>query len=158
VDPCARGEQRGPRETVPRECAGGNGGEVIPAINKNNLHDGKVRNDSDAHGRRGLAGDPGRGAELARRRVCDRAEQGKQCAGAKSAGYLYIHVTDKSRGQERGREGRKDWRGRPARAWIESRHQGADEVVDALFSAGKDELDIVAALKALSEARGYGIW
>jgi len=46
VDPCARGEQRGPRGDGARECAGGNGGESDSAINKNNLHDGKVRIDS----------------------------------------------------------------------------------------------------------------
>jgi len=71
---------------------------------------------------------------------------------AKSAGYLYIHVTDKSEGKKRPRrtkDGAKAGAGHGSKVDIKV----PMKVVDALFSAGKDELDIVAALRALS---GHG--
>jgi len=63
---------------------------------------------------------------------------------AKSAGYLYIHVTDKDH--------KKNVDTKDAKAVHESKVEVKVpmKVVDALFSAGKDELDIVAALRALS--------
>jgi hypothetical protein len=72
---------------------------------------------------------------------------------AKSAGYLYIHVTDKSEGKKEAakdeKTGAKAGAGHGSKVDIKV----PMKVVDALFSAGKDELDIVAALKALS---GHG--
>jgi hypothetical protein len=68
---------------------------------------------------------------------------------AKSAGYLYIHVTDNPEGKK---AAAKDGKAEAKSAAHESRVEikVPMKVVDALFSAGKDELDMVAALKALS--------
>ena len=68
---------------------------------------------------------------------------------AKSAGYLYIHVTDNSEGKK---AAAKDGKTEAKAAGHESKVEikVPMKVVDALFSAGKDELDLVAALKALS--------
>ena len=59
---------------------------------------------------------------------------------AKSGGYLLIHVTDKSK------QNSKSKLHEDSRVEIKV----PMKVVDALFSAGKDELDVVAALRALS--------
>lgn len=67
---------------------------------------------------------------------------------AKSAGYLYIYVTDKNHSKKNA-DAKDSATTKPA-------HESKVEVkvpmkvVDALFSSGKDELDIVAALRALS--------
>ena len=63
---------------------------------------------------------------------------------AKNAGYLYIHVTDKNN--------KKTAETKDAKATHESKVEVKVpmKVVDALFSAGKDELDVVAALRTLS--------
>lgn len=57
---------------------------------------------------------------------------------SKNAGYLYVHVEEKKHGEKTAKVASKVEVKVPIR------------VVDALFSAGKDELDIVAALEALS--------
>ena len=57
------------RVNVPVEMAA----KVLPAINKDNFRDGKVRIDSGHTDGRGSAGDPGCGADFTRRRVCDGA-------------------------------------------------------------------------------------
>ncbi len=57
---------------------------------------------------------------------------------SKHAGYLYVHVEEKKHGEKTAKVASKVEVKVPIR------------VVDALFSAGKDELDIVAALEALS--------
>jgi hypothetical protein len=57
---------------------------------------------------------------------------------SKNAGYLYIHV----------QEGKHEEKTAKAVSKVEVKVPM--KVVDALFSAGKDELDIVAALQALS--------
>jgi hypothetical protein len=67
---------------------------------------------------------------------------------AKSAGYLYIHVTDKSAGKKTAKDGKTEAKAAGHESKVEIKVPM--KVVDALFSAGKDELDIVAALKALS--------
>jgi hypothetical protein len=138
------------RVNVPVEMAA----KVIPAINKNNLHDGKVHIDS-MH-----TNDVDLRAILDAVRSSRDGEYVTVQGGdndvrvAKSAGYLYIHVTDKSEGK---RAAAKDGK-TPARAT--AAHESKVEiklpmkVVDALFSA-VHELDIVAALKALS---AHGIW
>jgi hypothetical protein len=134
------------RVNVPIEMAA----KVIPAINKDNLHDGKVRIDSKH------TNDVDLRAILDAVRTSRDGEyvtvQGhdNDVRVAKSAGYLYIHVTDKSDGKKAAEKDGKT--GAKATAAHESKVEikVPMKVVDALFSAGKDELDIVAALKALS--------
>jgi len=121
--------------------------KVLPAIKHDNLHDGKVRIDS-AH-----LDDVDLRAMLDAVRTAKDGEyvtvqsNENDVRVAKNAGYLYIHVTDKN--PKKGREGGKDAATKPV-------HESKVEVkvpmkvVDALFSSGKDELDIVAALRALS--------
>jgi len=134
------------RVNVPVEMAA----KVIPAINKDNLHDGKVRIDS------------GRMNNVDLRAILDAVRSSRDgeyvtvqdhdsnVRVAKSAGYLYIHVTDSSDGKKAaakdGKTGAKVAAGHESKVDIKV----PMKVVDALFSAGKDELDIVAALKALS--------
>ena len=134
------------RVNVPVEMAA----KVLPAINKNNLHDGKVRIDSmhtnDVDLRTIL--DAVRSSRDGEYVTVQSNENDVRVA--KSAGYLYIHVTDKSDGKKAAaKEGKT---GAKAVAAHESKVEikVPMKVVDALFSAGKDELDIVAALKALS--------
>jgi len=137
------------RVNVPVEMAT----KVIPAINKNNLHDGKVHIDSihtnDVDLRAILdAVRSSRDGEYVTVQGSD-----NDVRVAKSAGYLYIHVTDKSGGKRAaakdGKTGARATAGRESKVEIKV----PMKVLDALFSAGKDELDIVAALKALS---GHG--
>lgn len=134
------------RVNVPVEMAA----KVLPAINKDKLHDGKVRIDSS------------RMNDVDLRTILDAVRtsrdgeyvtvQGRDndVRVAKSAGYLYIHVTDNGGGKK---SAAKDGK---AEAKAAAGHESKVEikvpmkVVDALFSAGKDELDLVAALKALS--------
>ena len=137
------------RVNVPVEMAA----KVIPAINKNNLHDGKVHIDSmhtnDVDLRAILdAVRSSRDGEYVTVQGHD-----NDVRVAKSAGYLYIHVTDKSGGKKAaakdGKMSTKAASGHESKVEIKM----PMKVVDALLSAGKDELDIVAALKALS---GHG--
>ena len=121
-----------------------------PAINKDNLHDGKVRIDSS------------RMNDVDLRTILDAVRTARDgeyvtvqgndnnVRVAKNAGYLYIHVTDKSDGKKAAAKDGKT--GAKAAAEHESKVEikVPMKVVDALFSAGKDELDLVAALKALS--------
>ena len=134
------------RVNVPVEMAA----KVLPAINKDNLHDGKVRIDSkhtnDVDLRAILeAVQTSRDGEYVTVQGND-----NNVRVAKSAGYLYIHVTDKSEGKKAaakdGKAEAKAASGRESKVEIKV----PMKVVDALFSAGKDELDLVAALKALS--------
>jgi len=134
------------RVNVPVEMAA----KVLPAINKDNLHDGKVRIDSRHTN------------DVDLRVILDAVRSSRDgeyvtvqghdndVRVAKSAGYLYIHVTDKSEGKKAaakdGKTGAKATAGHESKVEIKV----PMKVVDALFSAGKDELDIVAALKVLS--------
>jgi hypothetical protein len=134
------------RVNVPVEMAT----KVLPAINKNNLHDGKVRIDSM------------RTNDVDLRVILDAVRSSRDgeyvtvqsnendVRVAKSAGYLYIHVTDKSDSKKAagkdGKTGAKSSSGNGSKVEIKV----PMKVVDALLSAGKDELDLVAALKALS--------
>jgi hypothetical protein len=73
---------------------------------------------------------------------------------AKNGGYLYIHVVEKSHAARSDRDsGVKKMHGKQA----SSRESKVEikvpiKVVDALLSSGKDELDLVAALHALSSS------
>lgn len=128
------------RVNVPIEMAV----KVLPAIKHDNLHDGKVRIDS-AH-----LDDVDLRAMLDAIRTAKDGEyvtvqsHENDVRVAKNAGYLYIHVTDK--------EHKKGADAKDAKAAHESKVEVKVpmKVVDALFSSGKDELDIVAALRALS--------
>ena len=133
------------RVNVPVEMAA----KVLPAINKDNLHDGKVRIESS------------RMNDVDLRTIVDAVRTSRDgeyvtvqgsdndVRVAKSAGYLYIHVTDKGTGKK---AAAKDGKTEAKAAGHESKVEikVPMKVVDALFSAGKDELDLVAALKALS--------
>ena len=131
------------RVNVPVEMAE----KVLPAINKENLRNGKVHIDS-AHME-----------DVDLRALLDAVRSSKDgeyvtvqskesdVRVAKSNGYLYIHVNDRS-------SAKRAAKGETAKA-NSARESKVEvkvpmKVVDALFSAGKDELDIVAALRALS--------
>jgi hypothetical protein len=117
------------RVNVPLELAE----KVLPTINKDRLHSGRVRFDHiDCHG-----------VDL--RALVDAVRSSKDgefvtvqskdsdVRVAKQNGYLFVHVFEKNR---------------PKKSQVEVKVPM--KVVDALFSAGKDELDLVAALHALS--------
>ncbi len=117
------------RVNVPLELAE----KVLPTINKNRLHSGKVSfDDIDCHG-----------VDL--HALVDAVRSSKDgefvtvqskdsdVRVAKQNGYLFVHVFEKNR---------------PKHSQVEVKVPM--KVVDALFSAGKDELDLVAALHALS--------
>jgi len=118
--------------------------KVLPAIKHDRLQGGKVHIDS-AH-----LDDVDLAAMLDAIRTAKDGEyvtvqsHENDVRVAKSAGYLYIHVTDKDH--------KKNVDTKDAKAVHESKVEVKVpmKVVDALFSAGKDELDIVAALRALS--------
>jgi hypothetical protein len=136
------------RVNVPVEMAE----KVLPAIRHENLQGGKIRieyahlDDIDLH------------AMLDAVRTAKDGEyvtvQGNEdnVRIAKSAGYLYVHVTENKPAAKLA----KDANGKDAPAKSSPVRESKVEikvpmkVVDALFSAGKDELDVVAALHALS--------
>jgi hypothetical protein len=116
--------------------------KVLPAINKDRLHNGKVK--IDEHEMNGV--DLRTLLEAVRT-----AKDGEYVTVqsnendvrvAKQNGYMFVHVREKETGES------------------EKHHKSSDKsqvevkvpmkVVEALFSAGKDELDLVAALRALS--------
>ena len=112
--------------------------KVLPAINKNQLHDGKVRiNHSDLNG-----------VDL--KMLLDALHTAKDgeyvtvqatdsdVKVAKQGGYMLVHVTEKA--PKNGKSSEKS----------KVEVKVPMKVVDALLSAGKDELDLVAALRALS--------
>jgi hypothetical protein len=117
------------RVNVPLELAE----KVLPAINKNRLHDGKVRID-DAH-----VNDVDLRALVDAIRTTKDGEfvtvQSNDCdvRVAKQSNHLIVHVLDKQNSKK-----------------SEVEVKVPMKVIDALFSAGKDELDLVAALHALS--------
>jgi hypothetical protein len=115
--------------------------KVLPAINHDRLHNGKVKfNDSDMNG-----------VDL--KTILEALRSSKDgefvtvqstendVRVAKQNGYMLVHVTEKHAATA------KD--GKPVeRNTVDVKVPM--KVVDALFSAGKDELDITAALRALS--------
>jgi hypothetical protein len=137
------------RVNVPVEMAE----KILPAIHHENLQGGKVRID-DAHLN-----------DVDLRTLLDAVRTSKDgeyvtvqsnedsVRVAKSAGYLYIHVTEK-KGSEKAAKRTQGKEGAEAGAANDSRVEIKlpMKVVDALFSAGKDELDVVAALRVLSSS------
>jgi ABC-type oligopeptide transport system substrate-binding subunit len=117
------------RVNVPLELAE----KVLPTINKDRLHSGKVRfDDIDCHGidLKALA-DAVRTSKDGEFVTVQNKDADVRVA--KQNGTLFVHVIDKNRAKKSQVEVKVPMR-----------------VVDALFSAGKDELDLVAALHALS--------
>jgi hypothetical protein len=117
------------RVNVPLELAE----KVLPTINGDRLHRGKVSiNDVDCHGvdlhalvdavRTSKDGE-----------FVTVQDKNSDVRVAKQNGYLFVHVFEKNS---------------PKKSQVEVKVPM--KVVDALFSAGKDELDLVAALHALS--------
>jgi hypothetical protein len=135
------------RVNVPIEMAE----KILPTINHDKLQGGKVRID-DAH-----LNDVDLHALLDAVRSSKDGEyvtvQGKDgdVRVAKSAGFIYIHVTEKKANESSDKHG--DGK-QAAKAVNDSKVEVKIpmKVVDALLSAGKDELDIVAALRALSSS------
>jgi WD40 repeat protein len=117
------------RVNVPLELAE----KVLPTINKDRLHDGKVKLDL-AHANN----------DVDLRAMVDAIRTSKDgefvtvqskdndIRVAKKDGYLLVHIIDKEHAKKSQVEVKVPMK-----------------VVDALFSAGKDELDVVAALHAL---------
>jgi hypothetical protein len=131
------------RVNVPVEMAE----KVLPAINKDKLHNGKVHIDSahlDDVDLRTLL-DAVRTSKDGEYVTVQSRENDVRVA--KSNGYLYVYVTEKPATKKAS----KGETGKPNSA-KESKVEVKVpmKVVDALFSAGKDELDVVAALRALS--------
>lgn len=135
------------RVNVPLEMAA----KVLPAINHENLRNGKVHLDNahlDNVDLRTLL-DAVRTAKDGEYVTVQSNENNVRIA--KNAGFLYIHVTEKN-------PPAKSTKGSETKeAAVNSIAQESKveikipmKVVDALFSAGKDELDVVAALHALS--------
>ena len=117
------------RVNVPLELAE----KVLPAINKDRLHGGKVHIDEvDCHG-------VDIHALLDALRTSKDGEfvtvqnHDSDVRVAKQNGYMFVHVYQKDR---------------PKHSEVEVKIPM--KVVDALFSAGKDELDLVAGLRALA--------
>lgn len=112
--------------------------KVLPAINKDRLHGGKVKIDS-AH-----MDDVDLRALVEAIRTTKDGEfvtvQSNDCdvRVAKQSNYLLVHVVDKNVHEK----------GEVKKSEVEVKVPM--KVIDALFSAGKDELDLVAALHVLS--------
>jgi len=131
------------RVNVPIEMAE----KVLPAIHDKNLHDGKVRVDCDKMNK-----------DLDLRTILDAVRSARDgeyvtvqsrennVRVAKNGGYLYVHVTDKAGTDKTAAKSAQKTAAHESKVEIKV----PMKVVDALLSAGKDELDIVAALKALS--------
>ena len=144
--------------------------KILPAINKDRLHGGKVRfNELDCDG-------VDLKAILNAVRTTKDGEfvtvqsDDADVRVAKQAGYLLIHVTDKSGKHhfhhhsrhamkddaDKDESGKVEKDEKPAKTESAVNHESRVEVkvpmkvIDALFSAGKDELDLMAALHALS--------
>ena len=117
------------RVNVPLELAE----KVLPTINKDRLRDGKVKIDN------GHVNDVDLRALVDAIRTTKDGEfvtvQSNDCdvRVAKQSNHLIVHVLDKQNSKK-----------------SEVEVKIPMKVVDALFSAGKDELDLVAALHALS--------
>lgn len=126
------------RVNVPIEMAE----KILPVINHDKLQNGKVRIDNAHLNDIDLPTllDAVRSAKDGEYVTVQSNKDNVRVA--KSGGYLYIHVNEK---QGREHSGKNE-------AAKESKVEVKVpmKVVDALFSAGKDELDIVAALHALS--------
>jgi|SRR5882672_4070283 len=128
------------RVNVPLELAE----KVLPAINKDRLHNGKIT--IDHHDMEGVdcrallaAIKDTKDGEFVTVQSHDSDVQ-----VAKQNGYMLVHVTEK-----RWSEGKDSKDGKMTeKSRVEVKVPM--KVVEALFSAGKDELDVLAALRALS--------
>jgi hypothetical protein len=126
--------------------------KILPAINKDRLHEGKVRIDND-----NLDGIDVRAILDAVRTAKDGEFVTVQAPDAdvrvaKQGGYLLIHVTDKSEHHHdktaKAENGKKTEMINVSGQHVEVKVPM--KVVDALFSGEKDELNVLAALRALS--------
>ena len=126
--------------------------KVLPAINKDRLHQGKVRIESG-----------GEGKDVDLRAILDAVRTAKDgeyvtvqsnennVRVSKSNGVLYITVADKEHMKKptAKEDVAKDEKpSAPVETKVEIKVPM--KVVEALLSAGKDELDVLAALRALS--------
>ena len=125
--------------------------KVLPAIKNKNLCDGKVHIDSghiddvDLH----TMLDAVRTAKDGEYVTVESKDDNVRVA--KSSGYLYIHVTEKKPSEKTAKAaGDKDSAKNAALRQSKVEVKIPMKVVDALLSAGKDQLDVVAALRALS--------
>jgi hypothetical protein len=119
------------RVNVPLELAE----SILPTINKDHLHNGKVTidqvhmNDVDLHALMNAI----RNAKDGEYVTVQGVDQDVRVA--KEGGHLFVHVKDKNKDAGK-------------RSEVEV--QIPMHVIDALFSAGKDELDLMAGLHALA--------
>jgi hypothetical protein len=128
------------RVNVPLELAE----KVLPAINKDRLHNGKIT--VDRHEMEGVdcralldAIKTTKDGEFVTVQSHDSDVQ-----VAKQGGYMLVHVTEKRWNDDKSSKEAK----MTEKSKIEVKVPM--KVVEALFSAGKDELDVLAALRALS--------
>jgi len=140
------------RVNVPLEMAE----KVLPAINKDRLHSGKIQinhNDIEGVDLKALleAVRSSKDGEYVTVQSND-----NDVRVAKQAGYMVVHVTEK--GFKNGKSDKSD---KSADKSEEKSYERSRvdvkipmKVVEALLSAGKDELDLVAALRALSAHGG----
>ena len=137
--------------------------KVLPAINKNQLHNGKIKFDKfdtmDANGVDLHAIlDAIRNSKDGEFVTVNGSDQDVRVA--KQDGFLLVHVTEKSgnfhhhakglKNRDEKNSSDKDATEASARTVSHVEVKVPMKVVDALFSAGKDELDVVAGLRALA--------
>jgi hypothetical protein len=144
------------RVNVPLEMAE----KVLPAINKDRLHSGKIQiNHNDIEG-----------VDLKTLLEAVRSSKDGEYVTvqsndndvrvAKQAGYMVVHVTEKgfksSKSDKADKSADKSADRSDEKSYERSRVDVKIpmKVVEALLSAGKDELDLVAALRALSAHGG----
>jgi hypothetical protein len=124
--------------------------KVLPAINHDQLQNGKVHihdshlNDVDLH----ALLDAVRSAKDGEYVTVQGHDNDVRVA--KNGGYLYVHVTDKGKRDKDMNESAKEKHGKGLKNTSQVEVKVPMKVVDALLSGGKDELDLVAALHALS--------
>jgi len=139
--------------------------KILPAINKDRLHDGKVRfNEAECDGVDLKAIMNAVRSSKDGEFVTVQADDA-DVRVAKQSGYLVIHVTDKSghhhfhhrhNADDSVQDDKADKPAKSEKAETVTTHESKVDVkvpmkvVDALFSAGKDELDLGAALRVLS--------
>ena len=121
--------------------------KVLPAINRDRLHNGKVTID-----RSEMEGVDCRALLEAIKTTKDGEfvtvqSHDSDVKVAKQGGYMLVHVTEKS--WDEGKAGKES---KDAKMTEKSRVEVKVpmKVVEALFSGGKNELDVLAALRALS--------
>jgi stalled ribosome rescue protein Dom34 len=134
--------------------------KVLPAINKDRLHNGKVQiNRSDLEG-----------VDLKALLEAVRSSKDGEYVTvqsddndvrvAKQAGYMVVHVTEKGFKSGKSDKDKADKSDKSADKSDKSYERSRVDVkvpmkvVEALLSAGKDELDVLAALRALSAHGG----